>query len=83
MQALRLLTVAELAAELRCCVRTARRWASAWCHLAARHVVPRVRIVRTGRRGHPAYLIDAASLAAWLRRAFLGAPSNTNAVAND
>lgn len=81
MPARALLTVAELARELRCHVRTARRWCAAWLHLAGRYVVPRVRLWRSGRRGHPAYLVDALSLYAWLRRPFLAA--NTNAVAND
>lgn len=75
------LTVAELARELRCHVRTARRWCASWLHLAGSFIVPRVRLWRSGRRGHPLYLVELASLRAWLRRAFT--PANTNAVAND
>lgn len=80
MQAAADLTVEDVARVLGCHARTARRRCASW--LSARSPgVPRVRVGRTGRRGHPPYVVDAASLHAWLR----GAPaSNLDApTAND
>jgi hypothetical protein len=76
------LTAEDVARALRCHVRTARRWCAAWLAASSKRPgVPRVRFGRTGRRGHPPYVVDAASLQAWLR----GAPaSNLDApTAND
>ena len=55
----------EVAAKLGCSYRTAARYVSTWA--ALRGVgVPRVTMVRTGKRGRPAYEVEVESFRAWL-----------------
>jgi hypothetical protein len=61
-----MLTVDDIAARLRCSVRTGRRYAEAWLARQRDLRVPRVEQRRSGRRGRPAYVIDRDSFERWL-----------------
>lgn len=61
-----MLTVDDIAQKLSVSVWTARRYASAWSELQDDNRIPRVSLLRTGRRGRPRYGVDAASFARWL-----------------
>ena len=55
----------EVATSLGCSYRTAARYVSTW--VALRGVgVPRVEVRRTGKRGRPAYHVEAESFRAWV-----------------
>lgn len=61
--------------------RTTYRYVEAWALAEGRADVPRVERRHTGRRGRPAWAVDALSFFRWLRASL--STSNTNAVAND
>lgn len=61
--------------------RTAYRYVDAWALAQSRPGVPRVARRRSGRRGRPAWAVDAETFFAWLRASPLA--SNTDAAAND
>lgn len=62
---MRTLTIEEIATRQGCSVWTARRYAAAWIAAQHRADVPRATRVHTGKRGRPAYRIDASSFERW------------------
>ncbi|MEZ4395213.1 MAG: hypothetical protein R3A48_29380 [Polyangiales bacterium] len=61
-----MLTVDHIASRMEWSVRTARRYVAAWSERQHDPRVPRVRSLRTGRRGRPRYVVDPASFERWL-----------------
>jgi len=55
----------DIAERLQRSARTARRYLAAWAARAGDPRVPRVELRHTGRRGRPAYVVDARDFGRW------------------
>lgn len=61
------LTVDDIAERLGCTARWVRgRYIQGWLARAGDPRVPRVLVLRTGRRGRPRYVVDRDSFERWL-----------------
>ena len=59
------MTVSDLAERMQVSVRTAHRSVAGWFACQSDPRVPRVVVLRTGRRGRPRYVVDADSFERW------------------